>query len=205
MKSGVLEPFWETGSEGVHWSVEEDGKLGYASLHGLRDGDWLRVFSAEGGVLFDGEVHLECKRNLRPLPGNPQYSQQEVNGYWVHGLQIDVAPETWAAWFEAKLRCEFIPIEAMQVESHSDVKPDFETWEACLLRRLTKLRSNVAEDDGSGVMADIKSKLVAAQHSQEFLYSLRIPTRAYARVAAVAELLSVSADELCRYLLSSGD
>ncbi|MGE4313151.1 MAG: hypothetical protein AB7E85_02615 [Pseudobdellovibrionaceae bacterium] len=52
---GALDPFFETGTEGVIWSVQEFGNYGYAGLHCLKDGDKLTVYS----VVLDGEVEWE--------------------------------------------------------------------------------------------------------------------------------------------------
>lgn len=99
--SGFLDPFFETGSEGVHWSlVNDDPSLtGYAKLNVLQDGDYLFIEDGEGGIVWEGEVKLEYKRNYKPYPSNPVYGQQEVFGYWVHGFQESEEPETWATWF----------------------------------------------------------------------------------------------------------
>lgn len=107
MRTGKLEAFFETGSEGVIWSTYEDGKQGYDALNCLQDGDYLKVFSPEGSVVFDGEVNLEWERNYRPYPMNPAHGQQEVDGFWVRGLQVDVEPQEWSKWFHGNYRCEF--------------------------------------------------------------------------------------------------
>ena len=49
---GALEPFAETGSEGVIWAVSEYGKSGYEGLNFLEDGDELTVYSD----VQDGEI-----------------------------------------------------------------------------------------------------------------------------------------------------
>lgn len=54
---GALEPFCETGTEGVIWSVQEYGQSGYAGLNCLQDGDKLTVYSS----VHDGEVEWEGK------------------------------------------------------------------------------------------------------------------------------------------------
>jgi hypothetical protein len=55
---GALEPFCETGTEGIVWSVMEYGRNGYDALHCLRDGDELTVYSAvrDGSVEWSGAL-----------------------------------------------------------------------------------------------------------------------------------------------------
>lgn len=55
---GALEPFAETGTEGVIWCVAEYGKAGYDALQYLKNGDRLSVFSAvrDGDVEWEGVV-----------------------------------------------------------------------------------------------------------------------------------------------------
>jgi hypothetical protein len=104
---GELEAFWETGTEGVVWSVIKDGFEGYDALYCLGNGDFLRIYDEAGSVIFEDEIKLEWKRNYQPYPLNPSLGQQAVNGYWVRGLQHNVVPEVWSTWFHSRLRCEF--------------------------------------------------------------------------------------------------
>lgn len=55
---GALEPFCETGTEGVVWSVHEYGKAGYDGLNCLEDGDRLTIYSrvTNGEVEWEGPV-----------------------------------------------------------------------------------------------------------------------------------------------------
>lgn len=105
--SGILDPFFETGTEGVIWSIYDPRcALGepYEGLHDLKNGDHLTVYERDGiTVRWKGTIKLEYKRNWRPYPMNPQYGQQEVLGFWVHGLQEDLSPEDWARMFFDKL------------------------------------------------------------------------------------------------------
>ena len=48
--SGVLDAFFETGTEGVIWSLYDDKNNGYDSLHCLENGDYLKVFSESGEI-----------------------------------------------------------------------------------------------------------------------------------------------------------
>lgn len=99
--SGFLDPFSETGTEGIIWSlVNDDATLsGYEKLTFITDGDYLFIEDGEGGIVWEGEVTLEYERRYKSYPGNPEYGQQEVFGYWVHGFQASEEPETWATWF----------------------------------------------------------------------------------------------------------
>jgi hypothetical protein len=101
-----LEPFFETGTEGVIWAVYEDGKQGYDGLNSLKDGDRLKIFASDDSILWEGIVQLEYKRRYRPYPLNPQYGQQEVLGYWVHGFQENLDPEVWGKMFFDALKAE---------------------------------------------------------------------------------------------------
>ena len=101
---GTLEPFFETGTEGVCWAFGQDGWPGYDGLHVLIDGDDLTVYADTGAVLWKGVVALARARRRTPAPDNPAYIQQEIFGFWVHGFQKDLEPETWARFFFERRR-----------------------------------------------------------------------------------------------------
>lgn len=107
---GKLEPFFETGTEGIIWSVTEDGKEGYDSLHSLDEGDLLTVLvpDGSGAVVWEGNINYEWKRNFRNYPGNPDHGQQEIGGMWVHGIQENVEPDDWGMWFYKQYPCELV-------------------------------------------------------------------------------------------------
>lgn len=97
--SGILEGFWETGTEGVLWSLCEEPPRGYDGLHILENGDQLTVFNEDGSVLWQGVIDLEYETGYRPFPQNPEYGQQAALGYWVHGCQRGFAIDDWAYMF----------------------------------------------------------------------------------------------------------
>ena len=97
--TGLLEGFWETGTEGVLWALEEEPFKGYEGLHILENGDELTVFNADGSVLWKGVIDLEYETGYRNFPLNPQYGQQAALGYWVHGCQRGFAIDDWAYMF----------------------------------------------------------------------------------------------------------
>lgn len=97
--TGTLDAFFETGTEGVIWSIIEDGKDGYDGLNPLRSGDYLSVFDKAGNLIWEGNVSYNYTDRYQSYPLNPQYGQQAVNDMWVHGLQNGVIPEDWALWF----------------------------------------------------------------------------------------------------------
>lgn len=106
--NGILDPFFETGTEGVVWAVDDPRKHGYDGLNYLENGDRLVVFEVDGVTIrWEGKVGLEYKRRWRPYPMNPEYGQQEVLGMWVHGFQRDLDPEVWARMFFDRLPCSF--------------------------------------------------------------------------------------------------
>jgi len=106
---GTLVAFWEQGSEGTHWAFQEDGKSGpkadgqgFDGLHFLKPGDLLSVFnkSSSKKPIWKGEVDLDYKKNIQPLPLWPSLRAQWVDNIGsVHGIQKDVVPEKWAKMF----------------------------------------------------------------------------------------------------------
>lgn len=101
---GYLYAFWETGSEGVHWSLMEDDQTGkvfqpYEQLHIISDGDGLTVFNPDGSVLWSGVIDLEFESGYRRFPLNPACGQQSALGYWVNGCQRGFAIDDWAYMF----------------------------------------------------------------------------------------------------------
>lgn len=97
--TGTLDPFFETGTEGVIWSLVVAGMPGYDGLFSLHDGDELVIYNATGQAQWRGQVKLEYERRWRPYPTNPKHGQQEVLGFWVHGFQATLDPEVWAKAF----------------------------------------------------------------------------------------------------------
>jgi len=98
---GILEPYFETGTEGVIWSVMPSGGTDVCNLHCLRNGDHLTIFDPLNNdiIIWSGNIDLEYERNYAPYHADSEYGQQAVHGMWVHGFQRDVTPEEWGLWF----------------------------------------------------------------------------------------------------------
>lgn len=75
---GALEPFFETGTEGVQWSITEYGKKGYEALHSVGSGDKLTVYNdvTEGNIVWQGELEFEHKEQEAQIyPANPHHKE----------------------------------------------------------------------------------------------------------------------------------
>jgi len=97
---GVLDPFWETGSEGIHWAVTDNELMGYDALNILEDGDYLFIEDGFGNIDWEGCIDLRKDTNLEPFPYNDRGDKwQRVNECTVHGLQDGVDPKRWFDWF----------------------------------------------------------------------------------------------------------
>jgi len=106
---GRLEAYFETGTEGVYWSLVDPGRPGYDGLWTLRNGDQLRIIDTTDETLWSGEIQFEYTTNWQPYPMNPEHGQQAVQGFWVHGLQEDFDPDRWATLFLQSYRAELEP------------------------------------------------------------------------------------------------
>jgi len=92
---GRLEAFFETGTEGIIWSLHDSSLPAYDGLWPLYDGDQLQVIDGDG---WQGVVNLEYHRNHQESPYGG-IGGQVASGFWVHGFQDDLDPDVWAKMF----------------------------------------------------------------------------------------------------------
>lgn len=92
---GILEPFCETGTEGIIWSLQDvkhispNGQWSYDGLNCLEDGDFLKVFNdaARRKVLWQGVIKMKH-------PPATEFNR---------GIQDGVNEQEWAKmFFDAK-------------------------------------------------------------------------------------------------------
>lgn len=205
MRTGKLEAFFETGTEGVVWSTYEDGKQGYDALCCLQDGDYLKVISPEGAVVFDGEVNLEWERNFRQYPMNPSLGQQEVDGFWVRGLQVGVDPQDWSKWFHGQYRCEFdiLPRERLDIRAYPSSNAGIE---AAVNAALDTLVERFEHEGIPAVLQDLSNHWEWDTATIHPLFAnglgITVPTRLMDRVRTVASQCGLLENVLLEQLVS---
>lgn len=92
---GVLDGWFETGSEGVCWILD----TGKKDPIFIEPGDHLKVFAKDGALLFGGEIVPDYSTGWRRFPKNKEYGQQSALGYWIHWIQRGWKPDEWASLF----------------------------------------------------------------------------------------------------------
>lgn len=95
---GRLSNFFETGSEGTYWVLEQSDNNDVKELIFLRTGDELTIRDENGAVIFNGLIAEDRSINLQRRPST-QVLQPVNNGHWVHWFQAGVDPDVWASWF----------------------------------------------------------------------------------------------------------
>lgn len=96
---GELEGFYETGTEGVIWSLWDNTKSGYDGLHYLQPGDHFVIYAHDGTVAWEGDILWDRQVGRITAPTNPNYRGQAALGMWVHGIQQGFEPDAWATFF----------------------------------------------------------------------------------------------------------
>lgn len=96
---GVLEDFFETGTEGVVWSVHDDDDSGYEGLHAIQEGDHLTILDQLGRRLWSGVIRCDRESGWARYPANPEFGQPCALGYWIHWTQQGFKPDEWARFF----------------------------------------------------------------------------------------------------------
>ena len=106
---GCLDIFFETGTEGLIWILDDGRKnQGYEAIHLIEEGDHLTVFDENDKKIFDDKIVCDTETGKIPRPTNPQFKQQSALGYWIHWVQEGWEPDEWAGLFirEDMLRAE---------------------------------------------------------------------------------------------------
>ncbi len=96
---GVLEDFFETGTEGVIWSVVSEDDHGYDALYPIEEGDHLTIQDQLGRKMWSGKIRCDRRAGWRRYPLNPKYGQPCALGHWVHWTQRGFKPDDWARYF----------------------------------------------------------------------------------------------------------
>lgn len=97
--TGMLEDYFETGTEGVIWSVYDDDEHGYDGLHTIEEGDYLTICDQLGRHKWAGTIRCDRKAGWKRYPLNPQFGQPCALGHWVHWTQKGFKPDEWARFF----------------------------------------------------------------------------------------------------------
>lgn len=96
---GVLYDYFETGAEGVMWSLMDDENLGREGLHFIEAGDHLTICDPLGHEKWSGTIRCDRRAGWRPYPANPEHGQPAALGCWIHWTQRGFTPDQWARFF----------------------------------------------------------------------------------------------------------
>jgi hypothetical protein len=96
---GELEDFFETGTEGVVWAVQEDGDKSYSGLHPIQEGDHLTILADNEEIIWDGVIACDRETGFEKHPNSSKYGQPQALGLWVHWTQKGFHPDDWARFF----------------------------------------------------------------------------------------------------------
>jgi hypothetical protein len=96
---GVLYDFFETGAEGMMWSLIDDDNLGREGLHFIEAADHLTICDSLGQEQWSGTIRCDRRSGWRPYPGNPEHGQPVALGCWIHWTQKGFTPDQWARFF----------------------------------------------------------------------------------------------------------
>jgi hypothetical protein len=81
---GKLIGYFETGTEGVFWALQNDNLPGYEGLTLLEAGDKIEIYAKD------------MERTQRP---SSNVYQPKAMGMWIHWTQYGFCPDKWASYF----------------------------------------------------------------------------------------------------------
>lgn len=100
---GVLWAWFETGTEGLIWTVLKDSAeedlTSYDNMLIIESGDHLIVFDTDNTELFNGVIDQDRKVGWQEYPQNPGNGQPCALGCWIHWTQRGWSPDEWAKLF----------------------------------------------------------------------------------------------------------
>lgn len=98
---GKLSDWFETGSEGSFWILEENGVAGMAGVHFIKKGDHLKIISVSGQIVFEGVIEPD---SVVSDTAEIIYRNQPTScGRWIHWYQKGFDPDLWGSYFFLKL------------------------------------------------------------------------------------------------------
>ena len=97
--NGRLEMYFETGTEGSYWALQEHDRDGYDGLHLLATGDWLEILDDDDTIAWQGYIRLR----------HYALFSEDARGRWIHADQRGIDRDTWAGWFLDDRRAMLIP------------------------------------------------------------------------------------------------
>jgi len=96
---GELVDYFETGTEGVVWSVSDDDDQGYSGLHVIKEGDHLTILDRLGHELWRGVIRFDRKIGWQRYSGSRTLGQPSALGHWIHWTQRGFKADDWAKFF----------------------------------------------------------------------------------------------------------
>lgn len=96
--SGLLDGWFETGSEGTHWVLDN----GSGTPIFVEKGDHLKVYGKDGNIAFEGTIVPDTKTGWKHYLGHPDQKagQPMAFGHWnIHWTQKGWDVDEWARLF----------------------------------------------------------------------------------------------------------
>lgn len=120
-KKGVVDAWHETGTEGVCWIFQENGKKEPYAFHVIREGDRLTIYNEDGSTAFEGEIIPDYKAGWKHYPRSRKRGQPCALGYWIHWTQKGWKPDDWARLFIRKKNQP--PLKAELIKKENNKRP----------------------------------------------------------------------------------
>ena len=115
--SGVLDGYFETGSEGVMWVLDtKDKRRKYYGLIFIDAGDHIKIYGRNGSIIFEGQIFPDYKAGWEEYPKNPGHGQPQAIGFWVRWTQSGWHPDEWAKLFIKHWFDEWKNVEQLKAE-----------------------------------------------------------------------------------------